>query len=43
MNFLQYALYSIRSFAGTSMACPHVCGLITALLDKTDGYLAGEF
>ena len=24
------------------MACPHVCGLLSALLDKQDGYLNGE-
>mmetsp|Transcript_44744 Transcript_44744/g.65782 ORF Transcript_44744/g.65782 Transcript_44744/m.65782 type:complete len:325 (+) Transcript_44744:97-1071(+) len=25
---------------GTSMACPHVCGFLTALLDKENGYLS---
>jgi len=26
-----------QTMSGTSMACPHVCGLITALLDKENG------
>ncbi len=25
------------------MAAPHLCGLITALLDKENGFLKGEF
>jgi len=29
---------TISIFPGTSMACPHVCGLIADLLDKNDGY-----
>ena len=29
---------SISICPGTSMACPHVCGLIAALLDEDKGY-----
>mmetsp|Transcript_13667 Transcript_13667/g.28653 ORF Transcript_13667/g.28653 Transcript_13667/m.28653 type:complete len:307 (+) Transcript_13667:361-1281(+) len=31
-----------QSMSGTSMACPHVCGLLTALLDKEDNPVKGD-
>jgi len=31
-----------QQMSGTSMACPHVCGLITALLDKESGSGSGS-
>ena len=31
-----------RNMSGTSMACPHVCGMLTALLDKENNPVKGD-
>ena len=35
-------IYYTIQFNSTSMACPHVCGLLAALLDKESDPLEGD-